>query len=84
MRLASGQEFALRQANLVQLIEGVVLVGLSKPHLNGVRGAIRGWHPDKGRYVVRLQTGSTLAVLPANVLLPSNTRVLLQGLSNAR
>ena len=84
VRLDGGQEFALRQINLVQLVEGVVLVGLSKQDLNGSKGSIRGWDSGKGRYVVRLNNGAGLAVMPCNVLLPKNTRVLLQGLSNAR
>lgn len=84
VRLDSGQEFALRQINLVQQVEGIVLVGLSKPHLNGSKGLIRGWQPDKSRYVVQLSNGTSLAVMPCNVLLPKNTRVLLQGLSNTR
>ena len=45
------------------LVHGLV----SKPELNNRTGTAAGWDEERGRYSVRLQDGSLLALMPANL-----------------
>ena len=56
----------LRRAPLVGkqvLVHGLV----AKPELNNRTGTAAGWDSERGRYSVRLQDGSTVALKPANL-----------------
>lgn len=58
----------------------------SKPEWNGKTGEILGYDEAKGRYTVKLlDAGNAVCGLtPANILLPNDTRVVVEGLSNAQ
>ena len=45
------------------LVHGLV----AKPELNDSTGTAAGWDSERGRYSVRLQDGSTVALKPANL-----------------
>ena len=45
------------------LVHGLV----AKPELNQRTGTAAGWDSERGRYSVRLQDGSTVALKPANL-----------------
>jgi len=56
----------LKRAPLVGkqvLVHGLV----AKPELNNRTGTAAGWDSERGRYSVRLQDGSTVALKPANL-----------------
>ena len=56
----------LKRAPLVGkqvLVHGLV----AKPELNDRTGTAAGWDSERGRYSVRLQDGSTVALKPANL-----------------
>jgi hypothetical protein len=56
----------LKRAPLVGnqvLVHGLV----AKPELNNRMGTAAGWDSERGRYSVRLQDGSTVALKPANL-----------------
>ena len=58
--------FELKRAPLVGkqvLVHGLV----AKPDLNHRTGTAAGWDSERGRYSVRLQDGSTVALKPANL-----------------
>ena len=59
----------LKRAPLVGkqvLVHGLV----AKPELNNRTGTAAGWDSERGRYSVRLQDGSTVALKPANLREP--------------
>jgi hypothetical protein len=39
----------------------------AKPELNGCIAEVRSWHADKERYAVRLSTGTSILLKPANL-----------------
>jgi hypothetical protein len=45
------------------LVHGLVV----KPELNDRMGTAAGWDSERGRYSVRLQDGSTVALKPADL-----------------
>jgi hypothetical protein len=60
------QALELKHAPLVGkqvLVHGLV----AKPELNNRTGTAAGWDSERGRYAVRLQDGSTVALKPANL-----------------
>ena len=60
------QALELKRAPLVG--KQVLVYGLvSKPELNNRTGTAAGWDSERGRYSVRLQDGSTVALKPANL-----------------
>mmetsp|Transcript_26587 Transcript_26587/g.70192 ORF Transcript_26587/g.70192 Transcript_26587/m.70192 type:complete len:357 (-) Transcript_26587:211-1281(-) len=76
---------SLRPANLTQQVS-VSLTGIeSAPELNGQAATVLNF--QEGRYMVRLKSKlangrDVVGLQPANVILPSGTRVVVQGLSN--
>jgi len=76
---------SLRPSNLTQQVS-VTLTGIeSQPDLNGQAANI--FNFQGGRYMVRLKTRlangrDVVGLQPGNVILPSGTRVVVQGLSN--
>jgi curved DNA-binding protein CbpA len=74
---------ALKPTNLHQTAT-VQLTGLSRADLNGLSGTVVDWNAHTQRYQIQLnRDGRVLAIRPANVILPVNTRVCVQGLTNA-
>jgi hypothetical protein len=45
----------------------------AKPEINGCMGEVRKWHTDKERYAVRLPTGTSILLKPANLKPASGT-----------
>ena len=80
-----GQErLSLKQANLTQVLPGVIVTNIeSRTEFNGQTGTIRGYTADAGRYVVQLNSGQSMGLLPAKVILPNQTRCVVQGLNSA-
>ena len=60
------QALELKRAPLVG--KQVLVYGLvAKPELNNRTGTAASWDSERGRYAVRLQDGSTVALKPANL-----------------
>ena len=76
--------FAFYTPTNAQLVPGTVITGVeSRPELNGRRGDVVGFSEDTGRYVLAVQgeTG-TIALRPANVVLPRGTCVTITDLQS--
>merc|ERR1719245_1704492 len=74
---------SLRPSNLTQQVT-VFLHGLeSKPDLNGQKGRITNYKDNRYQVRLEVQTAghSVVGLQASNVMLPVNTRVVLQGLS---
>lgn len=79
--LADGTSVSLKPDNLTQCVQNVTVSGIgSKPELNGSRGAVIGWDGSE-RYQIRLDNGQIVALKPANIILPTSTRVMINGLT---
>mmetsp|Transcript_13018 Transcript_13018/g.23936 ORF Transcript_13018/g.23936 Transcript_13018/m.23936 type:complete len:393 (-) Transcript_13018:76-1254(-) len=75
----------VRPLNLTQTAT-VEVVGLQwKPELNGRRGEVRKFLPEKERYLVVLKNpGTAIGLQPANCILQRDTRVVLTGLTSVQ
>lgn len=85
--LESPKSIVSVQRQNMTLLCGVTIDGLeSKPLLNGMRGRICSYDSVNGRYFVQPEGASsaTLALQPANCILPTGTAVILQGLSDVQ
>eukprot|EP00747_Dinoflagellata_sp_TGD_P222340 gnl/TRDRNA2_/TRDRNA2_94053_c0_seq1.p1 gnl/TRDRNA2_/TRDRNA2_94053_c0~~gnl/TRDRNA2_/TRDRNA2_94053_c0_seq1.p1 ORF type:complete len:318 (+),score=55.86 gnl/TRDRNA2_/TRDRNA2_94053_c0_seq1:51-956(+) len=73
----------LKPQNVTQRCSVEAVNLCEKPELNGRRGEIIGYDEEKGRYLVALSSPQvTLGLQPANCLLRTGTRIIVQGLSN--
>lgn len=87
VELEGDTTLSLRPSNLTQKAE-VEIVGIeSQPELNSAKGDIFGYDETNGRYNLRLKAKmangrDVIGLTPSNVILPNNTRVVVQGLSN--
>jgi len=75
---------SVKPKNLTQMCR-ILLTGLeAKPELNGRGAEIIQYEPAKNRYMVLLEgpNSSTVSVQPGHCILPTETRVILQGLGN--
>lgn len=82
--LEDEEALSCKPENLLQLTQGVEVIGVQKqPELNGVKGSVINFEPEKGQYYVRLPAqNKTLALKPFNVRLPDLTRVRITGLQS--
>jgi hypothetical protein len=88
----SQEELALRPSNIQQQVDGCKLTGIaSKPEWNGQKGKVVGYDEGKSRYHIQLSgssssgsVGSVASLSPSNIILPTNTRVKVDGLTSAK
>lgn len=80
---------AMRPENLLQTAKVKVRGLRSQPNLNGKQGTVVGYSPERGRYVVRVDSGllslssREVSLRPSNFCIPDGTCVRLEGLRNA-
>merc|ERR1719195_1991366 len=76
---------ALRPQNITQKCSLEVIGLENKPELNGKIGDIFNYNEETGCYIVVIQQPSRLIALQcSNCLLKKGTRVIVQGLTNAK
>jgi uncharacterized protein YbbC (DUF1343 family) len=65
------------------MVDGCRVTGItSKPELNGSRGRVLNFDPEKGKYTVMLQSGAAISLSPSNLILPEGTRCVVTGLQS--
>lgn len=80
--LDNGVHIAAKRTNLQQLVDGVRIAGVqSRPRLNGARGRCIKFDAEKNRYTVQVE-GDSIGLRKENVVFPSGTSVLVEGLQN--
>jgi phage baseplate assembly protein gpV len=76
-------EVALKTARLTIMVDNCKVTGItSKPELNGSRGRVVNYDPEKGRYTVILSSGAGISLSPSNLILPEGTKAVVQGLQS--
>jgi hypothetical protein len=77
------ETMSVKPSNLLQHVH-LHLHGLeSRPELNGLRGTIIAWDPNKERYnVYVMQTSKAMSLKPSNVVLENGTVGQIQGLQS--
>merc|ERR1719174_354461 len=76
-------EVALKTTRLTVVVDNCRVTGItSKTELNGSRGRVVNYDPEKGRYTVVLQSGAAISLAPANLILPEGTRAVVTGLQS--
>lgn len=76
-------KISVRPKNLTQLCM-IQITGLeSKPELNGRSGQIIQHDPVRNRYMVLLQSSTTISLQAGHCVLPPETRVVIHGLGHA-
>merc|ERR1712146_248740 len=80
-----GAALSLKQENLQQRVKQCEVLGIqSKPELNGQMGSVEDFDADKGRCHFKFDRGGKTASLSAaNIILPPETRVRVDGLQSA-
>jgi TPR repeat protein len=78
-----GESLSVRVENLHAVVDAELTELASSPELNGTRGTLLSYEPDKDRYHVRLHDGRVAALAAANLVLPAETRCTVVGLASA-
>merc|ERR1719428_2715348 len=83
IELQDGDSVALKTARLTVMVDNCRVTGItSKPELNGSRGRVVNYDPEKGRYTVILSSGAGISLSPSNLILPEGTKAVVQGLQS--
>jgi hypothetical protein len=85
IELEDGEQLKLKPENLRQIGMRVTITDLTKrPELNGREGIVNGFGADDRLYVsLGGHGGETVALKPANVILPAGTCIKIVGLEKA-
>jgi len=75
----------LKPQNLVIQATNILVRGItSKPELNGKSGKILDYNPESEKYTVSVTNGPSIVVSTGHIQLPTNTRVMIQGLKGSQ
>ena len=83
VELDNGETLALRGSNIQQIVKCEITALEGSPAFNGKQALIQGWLDGSDRYEVNCG-GKMVGLQKSNVILPTGTRVVVQGLSQAQ